>query len=321
MKKIYQRLQQFLGFSQKETNGFLLLSALMLLAIAAMFWIPALFPAPVYDPTADRKLLDSLVTLLDTTNPGRSFTETPKSGATYTASSPQQLFPFDPNHISAEQWQQLGLPRFLAERILRYRSKGGSFRVKSDLKKIYDFPESLYAQLHPYIQLPDNPISYRQNSIANENKNPAFDTRVGYRDKREARPGRFDLNMADTNQLKAIRGIGSGLSRRIIKYRDALGGFASPNQVYEVYGLDSAVVNELFTFAYLSENQSFKKIKINAASFEELNAHPYITPRLAKIIIAYRQQHGTYHSANDLAQIKILDPATLQKIAPYLSFE
>ncbi len=318
MKKVYHRLQQFLGFSQKETNGFLILSAMMVLAVTGMFWIPALFPTPVYDLAADKRQLDSLVSLLDTTVQDSAFTRT-KFSKKYDAPAKQDLFAFDPNQISAEQWQQLGTPRFVAERIVKYRSKGGSFRTKSDLKKIYGFPEVLYQQLYPYIQLPENRLT--TTSISAEGKNPSNFKPFESSKKSETKLVRFNLNTADTNQLKAIRGIGSGLSRRIIKYRDALGGFVSTAQIREVYGLDSTVVDDLLKFGYLSDNQPEKKIKINSATIQELDAHPYITPKLAKTMIAYRQQHGNYRSADDLAMIKILDQTMLQKIAPYLSFD
>ncbi len=318
MKKLYQRLQQILGFSQRETNGFLVLSAIMLLFIAGMFWVPLLFPSDAYDPTSDKKQLDSLVSLLDTSSVDSTFAHSTTSAKKHYPVFTQKLFPFNPNQISAEQWQQLGTPRFIAERIIKFRNKGGSFRIKSDVRKIYDFPDTLYQQLLPYIQLPE---TADKNSIASNDKTPPSFKPFDHSEKSFSKPTRFNLNTADTNQLKAIRGIGTGLSRRIIKYRDALGGFANLTQVREVYGLDSLVVDELLKYAYLPESQPTQKLKINYATVDELDAHPYITPRLAKIIVAYRLQHGAYRSASDLANIKILDQTTLQKIAPYLSFE
>jgi len=316
MKKFYQRLRYALGFSQRETNGFLLLSAIMVLAVVVLFWIPALFPAPDYNPITDQQQLDSLVALLDTSTSQPVRYASQKSSEKYSPPATQTLFPFNPNTISAVQWQQLGLPAWLAQRILRYRNKGGSFRIKSDLQRIYDFPEPLYAQLHPYIQLPEQLPDALQNSISEKAKTLPFS-----QPKREPALVRFDLNTADTTQLKAIRGIGSGLSRRIVKYRDALGGFSRPDQVREVYGLDSLVVNELLRYAFIADSQPIKRLRVNTATVEELDAHPYITPRLAKVIVAYRTQHGVYRSADDLSQIKIMDQTTLQKITPYLSFE
>ncbi|MDJ1502663.1 ComEA family DNA-binding protein [Xanthocytophaga agilis] len=315
MRKQYVRLQQFLGFTRKETNGFLILSGLMLLAILAMFLIPVLWPTSTYDPVTDKRQLDSLVALLDTTTQPVFQRVDTKQKETIIV---QKLFNFNPNTISVTQWQQLGVPEFLATRISKYKNKGGVFHIKSDLKKIYDFPPVLYEQLYPYIQLPES-MDRKMAEHFPEKKNDYKTDR--YSIKKETAIARFDLNMADTNQLMAIKGIGPALSKRIIKYRDALGGFRALEQVHEVYGLDSLVVHELLKYAYLSERIPVKTLRINTASVEEIDAHPYISPKLAKIIVAYRQQHGAYHSVADLEKIKILDQTTLQKIIPYVSFE
>ena len=41
----------------------------------------------------------------------------------------------------------------------------------------------------------------------------------------------LDLNTADTTELKWIRGIGRYIARQIVKYREELGGFYSPEQL------------------------------------------------------------------------------------------
>jgi len=61
-----------------------------------------------------------------------------------------------------------------------------------------------------------------------------------------------DLNLAKADDLLPIYGIGPVLSQRIIKYRDALGGFKQESQLYKVYGLDSVVVLRLFDYFYLT---------------------------------------------------------------------
>ena len=47
-----------------------------------------------------------------------------------------------------------------------------------------------------------------------------------------------ELNSADTTALKKVPGIGSVFAKRIIKYRELLGGFYSVEQLGEVYGID-----------------------------------------------------------------------------------
>ena len=50
---------------------------------------------------------------------------------------PVELFTFNPNTLETEGWRKLGLSERQAKTIMNYRSKGGRFYKKEDLKKIY----------------------------------------------------------------------------------------------------------------------------------------------------------------------------------------
>ncbi len=54
-----------------------------------------------------------------------------------------------------------------------------------------------------------------------------------------------DLNTSTTADLTQVPGIGEVLSKRIVKYPTHLQGFDEFDQVYEVYGLDSLVVEKV----------------------------------------------------------------------------
>lgn len=203
----------------------------------------------------------------------------------------------------------------MAKRIINYRTKGGQFRKKEDLQRIYDFPKELYTKLEPYITLPAKSAnagfaSFPKPEISAETKIP-----TNAPNKESFKPVAFDLNRADTNDLKKLKGIGSKLSARIIKYREMIGGFYSENQIKEVWGLDSIVVDEILKFGTV-KNPSLKKIKINEVTAEEFK-HYYIRPYIAKSIIAYRLQHGNFTAKKDFEPIKLLDVKTLDKIFPY----
>jgi DNA uptake protein ComE-like DNA-binding protein len=287
------------------------------LAVAAPFLFERIIDrTPSEAATADRHKLDSLTAILEKS------TGSKKSPETDSAAGKPGDFPvtdFDPNLLTAEQWQALGLQKSLAQRIINYRQKGGKFRTKSDLLKIYGFPPEIYTRLAPSIQLPDSLKYARKNTIPNPE--PGDRTRDAVPAKSEKVVRSFDLNLADSAQLVQIKGIGPGLSRRILNYRSKLGGFASEQQLKEVYGLDSIVVEEILKYAFVKENASLQKIPVNTATFGELNAHPYISPKVASIMVDYRKQHGRYTSLESLYQIRALDKATLDKLGPYLSFE
>lgn len=53
----------------------------------------------------------------------------------------------------------------------------------------------------------------------------------------EAAPGTIPLNSATVEQLMTVPGIGETFARRIIAYRDRVGGFASVEQLMEIEGI------------------------------------------------------------------------------------
>lgn len=82
-----------------------------------------------------------------------------------------------------------------------------------------------------------------------------------------------DLNEASAEEWAQLPGIGPVLSRRIVKFRDALGGFASLNQLHQVYGLDSAVIERVRPSLRL-EAHSHRGICLDTVTFRSLVRHP-----------------------------------------------
>lgn len=335
-KRFHALVSDYFGFSHKETRGFLVLLFLTALCLLVPFLYRFVADRkPVDTSVADERKLDSLVTLMQTEEARQPrYGDHTDNGKTTTERFREpKRFPFDPNTVSVAEWQQLGLPGWLAERIEKYRSKGGQFRRKEDLLRIYDFPPDLYEQLEPYMTLkeaaPTNRFgakSYPPNESYASTNRPAFaERKERYSTERPAKPNAarpalqpFDINTADTSQLIALKGIGSTLAGRIVKFRDALGGFVSPEQFRAIYGLDSLALEELQMFGKI--RSEVRKISINTATADELDRHPFLSRRQAQIIVSYREQHGAYTSAESLKPIRILDAKTIEKIAPYLQF-
>lgn len=140
----------------------------------------------------------------------------------------------------------------------------------------------------------------------------------GYdRNERES-PKIIELNQTDTSALIALPGIGSKTALRIIRYRDALGGFISSGQILETFGVDTVTLKKLMP--RFSVNASMvRKLEINRADEKQLEAHPYISDRQARVIVAYRQQHGNM-KPEDLEKIKVISPAQRLRMLPYLAF-
>lgn len=129
----------------------------------------------------------------------------------------------------------------------------------------------------------------------------------------------IDLNSADTTDLKKIPGIGSSYANRIVKYRTLLGGYTAIGQLYEVYGMDNDLYQKIMP--YITINNNVNRLKVNSATFQELNRHPYISYQQAKIIVDIRTRKGTVDSLNRLALLDEFTEKDIKRLSPYLSFE
>jgi competence protein ComEA len=264
---------------------------------------------------SDSLLLDSLLVeiKLRQESEKENFRNTTQKENSFETKSPEELIlnlhPFDPNTISRPEWLAMNLPEKVFNGLERYRSKGGRIKKPEAILKLYNLDETIGKQLIPFIKLDSSLYSKPKIELK---KFKAFPEKPKYKP--------FDLNQADTTQLMSVYGIGRGIANRMIRHRNSLGGFISKKYVYDVFGLDSSVVEELFLKAYISENPDITKTKINTLSEEELAKNPYIRKGFARIIVKYRNQHGPFKKPEDLLEIKILTPEWLEKLKPYLEF-
>ena len=128
------------------------------------------------------------------------------------------------------------------------------------------------------------------------------------------------LNEADTTDLKELKGIGSGFARRIVAYREKLGGFVRKEQLREVWGIDSALYT-LMAPQITINAENIRKININTATIDILKRHPYLDYYLAKEIVKYRDRYGAFAVTDDLLKVNLMDEGTFHRIKPYLTVE
>ena len=81
----------------------------------------------------------------------------------------------------------------------------------------------------------------------------------------------LNLNHADTTELKKIPGVGSGIARSIVNYRQRLGGFHRIEQLQEIH-LDYRQLQAWFTVT----PSEIRRINLNRVGIERLRNHPYI---------------------------------------------
>lgn len=210
-------------------------------------------------------------------------------------------FAFDPNTLDEDGFRRLGLREKLIRTLLNYRSKGGRFYNKQSLQRIYGLREDEYRQLEPYIV------------IANEQRN-------GFSKGRQEVLS-IELNTADTASLNRLRGIGHKLSMNIVQYRERLGGFVRVDQLKEVYGI-SPETYEYIRPSCRVNKALVKKINLHTATFQEINAHPYLHGDIARALVDLRKAHD-YHIDNlgQLQEIELINEEKFRKIAPYLTLQ
>ena len=129
----------------------------------------------------------------------------------------------------------------------------------------------------------------------------------------------INLNSCDTSQLISLPGIGPVLSVRIIKYRNLLGGFASVEQLKEVYGL-SPETFELIRERVIADTMLINRININTAAYKELSRLPYFEKYEVTAILKYRELKGRIEGINDLTVNKLVPVEKVPKVRPYLNF-
>lgn len=311
-------VRDYFTFNKRERNGLIVL--LIFMSVVACW--PAIFKrihhdAPV-DFSAFQRAIDSFRNSLE----GPSLAErvpdqeaadlallehdTKATLAEHDEGWPS-LFPFDPNLIDEKGWRRLGVPEKTIRIILNYKAKGGKFSKKEDLKKIYGLSESDFQRLEPYIQ-----VSAVSSAVEHD-----IDTSVNIANKKPNHV--VELNAADSLQLIALRGVGPVLSSRIIKYRTKLGGYYSPEQLKEIYGL-SPETFELVSSQVSIDASAVHKLDINTISVDDLKQHPYFRYTLASMIVNYRNQHGNFRSGEELKNVELITDSILQKIEPYLRY-
>ncbi|MDR0983241.1 MAG: helix-hairpin-helix domain-containing protein [Culturomica sp.] len=124
-----------------------------------------------------------------------------------------------------------------------------------------------------------------------------------------------ELNSADSASLVKIRGIGGYYASKIIKYRVRLGGYVSVNQLKELkmtyFNVDS--LRHCFTV----DTSLIRKKDLNALTFKEILAHPYLEYEDVQQIFRAKNKNGGSVSMKILKENATLPDYKLRKIQPY----
>lgn len=200
----------------------------------------------------------------------------------------------DINFATAEELQELpGIGPVLSKRIVEHRERKGGFADANALDQVFGIDSALVGSITPYITVSEVPEPVKVERII------------------------LPLNLADSAQLTSLKGIGPAFARRIIEYRTSLGGFIHPNQLLEIYGMDSTRWSGLLEQVTIEASQ-VRKLSLNRATELELAAHPYISRPLAVWIVKHRLAQGQPIGTDALRKSYLVTDEIYEKILPYL---
>lgn len=303
--------------TQRQIWGIAILAALIIITVVCWRVLPFLNAG---DRQADPTVIDWTKRQTDSNEAHFEYTGKEQPARDYKSSvQQQQLFTFDPNTASLNDFVRLGLKPKVAQTILNYRNKGGRFYQKEDFSKIYTLSEQDYKRLLPYIRIAGSPArayATSKDSPKSEKPDDAENAPHSYPQKQD-KP--VLINTAAAQDLMQIRGIGNGYASRIIKYREILGGYHKVEQLKEVYGMSDSLYEAIKPFIVI-EPEHIKLIAVNVASEEELYKHPYIR-KMAKYIVSYRNEIGGFKQVEDFKQVPLINEEIYRKIVPYLSLK
>ena len=241
------------------------------------------------------------------------------------------LFAFNPNTITIDSLQLLGLTQKQALTIIHYREKGGRFRKKEDFSKMYTVSPEKYRELEPYIIIPTSEKRPAPKPVIIERpkEKPEVKPEVKPVEKPEMPKEEniwkapkekvyVDLNEADSAALISVKGIGPYFCKAILSYRKALGSFASIDQLLEIRGMNQEKFDRIKDQVFVHPG-GIKKFSIAEADENFLRRHPYIGAYNARGIALFIQSQGKEKcTLKSLCENNILSAQDTLRLHPYM---
>ncbi len=322
-------LQEYFYYTRLERNAGIMLCVLCGVVYALPLFYPLFSPPAGKTDFSEAQRMAAAFT--PNSSPGEAETPYVAFRGRENTSPRQQVetFAFDPNTASKDDLMRLGLSSRTAQTILNYRAKGGHFYKKEDLKRMYTIRPEDYERLEAYVQIPPRQGNGRYEDFSKKTDNLGAVAATSFEEKpfapqnftKKTATATVDINAATAEDWQQIRGIGPGWAKRIVNFREKLGGFTAPQQVAETYGLPDSVFQKMLPQMQVG-TPVFRRIKINAATLDELKKHPYLSSFQATILFNYRNQHGSYTDFASVKKVKAgFTDDDWRRLEPYFSFD
>jgi len=284
----------FQHFNSSQRRGLLVLFVLIVTFQVGYYFIPQ---NNVEDFTAEKAEWLSFQTKIDSLKAVKN---------SYTP----RIYPYNPNFITDYKGYKLGMTTAQLDRLFAFRAQNKYVNSAAEFQQVTEVSDSLLKEIAPYFKFPDWVNKKRQGA-------PNF---VTFPKKEKEKIIVKDINEATAEDLIKIRGIGEGLSARILKEREKYGAFVSMEQMQYIWGLSPEVIESLNQYFKVVQSAKIKKININAATLKELSAFSFFNYTLAREIVIYRSMNTRINGIEDLTKIKGFPIEKVKIIALYLEF-
>ena len=210
------------------------------------------------------------------------------------------IYPFNPNFLTDYKAFRIGLTPAQYDRLQAFRAQDKYLNSAKEFQQITKVSDSVLARISPLFKFP---------SWVSQAKKIYEQPKL---------PPKEDINTATAETLMKIYGIGEAFAKRILQYREKLGGFTYIEQVAEVYHLEKEVYERVAQRFEVKTAPVIEKKDINQLNMYQLSKIPYINYGEGKKIVALRSSLGKIQKIEDLLQIEGFSPQRIQRLQLYL---
>ena len=216
--------------------------------------------------------------------------------------SNDSLYNFNPNTVTAEELNAFGLDERTAERVIKYKAKGGQFLYPRDLLKIYGMDSVWFNKIEPFILI--------------ENKKES-----SHKKQNELHPFMFNPNEVSLKELLRM-GLNERTAQSWMKYLESGGSFKNCNELEKLYLLDSHDLASLLPYCKLKvEDETILIVDLNLSDSLAILKVKGVGPTFAHRIIEYRNSLGGFVYKNQLKEIYGIDSLRYSQIEPQITID
>ena len=229
------------------------------------------------------------------------------------------LSEFNPNNLSAEEWQKLGFSERQVKTILKYKDVvGGRFISKEQLAKCYAISPEKFAELEPFILLPKAKNEFQKNTFRKRELNIS---------------GKFNPDFYTEKDWMKL-GYSEKQAVAIIKYKNYLGGsFRSKEKFKECFIISDEDYLRLAPYLILPEKEEKKeslvsnKIKYNYFDPNVLDLEGWknlgFSEKQAQVIINYKERNlrGYFKNLEDIQKCFVISADKFLELKPWIKIK